>query len=48
MKDLELVFEEEFLERLKTLSENLGSNMVLQLELHRIAVAARSAAAFPA
>jgi two-component system, chemotaxis family, sensor kinase CheA len=43
MTNLESVFEEEFLERLKTLSENLDSNTVLQLELHRIAVAARSA-----
>jgi two-component system, chemotaxis family, sensor kinase CheA len=43
MKNLELVFEQEFLERLKTLSENLDSDTVLQLELHRIAVAARSA-----
>ncbi len=43
MKNLEFAFEEEFLRRLKTLSENPGSNTVLQLELHRIAVAARSA-----
>jgi two-component system, chemotaxis family, sensor kinase CheA len=43
MKNLESVFSDEFLKRLKTLSENLGSNDVLQLELHRIAVAARSA-----
>jgi two-component system, chemotaxis family, sensor kinase CheA len=43
MKNLESVFEQEFLERLKTLSENLGSNAVVQLELHRMAVAARSA-----
>ncbi len=43
MKDLESVFLEEFLGRLKTLSENLGSNAVLELELHRIVVAARSA-----
>lgn len=43
MKDLERVFEEEFLQRLKTLRENLGLSAVLQLELQRIAVAARSA-----
>ena len=43
MKDLELAFEAEFLGRLKTLRENLGLSAVLQLELHRIAVAARSA-----
>ncbi len=43
MKDLELVFEEEFLQRLKTLSKNLGLNAILHLELQRIAVAARSA-----
>ncbi len=43
MKDLESVFEAEFLERLEILSQNLGSSTVLQLELHRIAIAARSA-----
>ena len=43
MKNLQSVFEEEFLKRFTTLSENLDSNAVLQLELHRIAVAARSA-----
>ncbi len=43
MKDLGSLFLEEFVERLKTLSENLGVNKVVQLELHRIAVAARSA-----
>jgi two-component system, chemotaxis family, sensor kinase CheA len=43
MKDLGAVFEQEFLERLKTLRENPNANAVLKLELHRIRVAARSA-----
>jgi two-component system, chemotaxis family, sensor kinase CheA len=41
MKDLGLVFEQEFLKRLETLRGNLNSATILKLELHRMAVAAR-------